>query len=132
MEAHNNNDRLSGIFAKLAVYAFRFALIYQVSSWACDEADKVEIDDNAMHSAIQTCEYFKMMALKVNPIDYEIKLPMSTQKQEIYKALPKEFTTGEGVKIGLQYNLPERTFKTWLTDESLFANIKYGLFSKLL
>lgn len=128
----NNNDRLGGIFAKIEVYVFRFSLIYQLLSWACEESDKFEIEDSAMHSAIETAEYFKKMALKVNPISNEIKIPMGKQRQEIYKDLPKQFTTAEGVAISLKHKLPERTFKEWLNNDTVFIKEKHGIYSKVL
>jgi hypothetical protein len=129
----NNNDRLYGLYAKMEIYVFRFALIYQLLSWACGEEEKFEVEEIAMHSAIETAEYFKRMALKVNPIKSGIKQPpMDKQRQEIYKALSKEFTTGEGAIISLKYGLNDRRFKEWLHDITLFTKLKHGIYEKVL
>jgi hypothetical protein len=128
----NNNDVLSGIFAKLEVYVFRFALIYQLLLWACNEADKYEIEEKAMLSAIDTVEYFKKMALKVTPVECDLKVPVTQQKANIYKELKNEFKTAEGIMIAAKYNMRDRAFKHWVKDQALFIKIKHGHYSKNL
>jgi len=127
------NEDISGINAKIEMYAVRLALILQMMRYACNEDNKQAIGVEAVRGALKLVEYFKKTAIKVhsiisntNPLD---KLP--TDKQTLYIALPDTFTTSEGVKIAESLGMAERTFKRFLNNKELFKWIRQGEYEKL-
>jgi hypothetical protein len=126
------NEAISGINAKIEVYAIRLALILQMIRYACNEGDKQAVGIESVEGALKLVEYFKKSALKVhsnvsnvNPLE---KLP--TDKQAIYIALPDKFTTGDGVKIAKGMGMAERTFKRFLKNRELFDKLSIGTYEK--
>lgn len=125
------NESVSGINAKIEIYAIRLALILQLLRYACGEDDNRAIDVEAVEGAIKLVKYFKNTALKVrslvsnvSPLD---RLP--TDKQALYSALPEAFTTAEGVQIAGDLGFPERSFKRFLKSD-LFNNPSRGEYEK--
>ena len=53
-------------------------------------------------------------------------------KQALYNALPRNFTTSEGAAIAEQFGIKGKTFTNFLTDTVLFKKPSYGNYEKLL
>lgn len=126
------NEAISGIYAKIEMYAVRLALILEMMLFACGEGNKQAVGIEAVQGAIKLVEYFKNSAFKVHsivsnasPLD---KLP--TDKQNLYNALPDYFTTNEGVQVAESMGIAERTFKRFLANKDLFNNHKRGEYEK--
>lgn len=126
------NEAISGINAKIEMYAIRLALILQMIQYACSEGDKQAVGIEAVQGALQLVEYFKKTAIKVHtilsstsPLD---KLP--SDKQALYTALPDTFKTSEGVQVAESRGMRERTFKRFLSNRDLFNNPKRGEYEK--
>lgn len=127
------NEAISGINAKIEMYAIRLALLLQMAMYACNEGSAQAIGIDAVRGALQLVEYFKRTAIKVHtmvtsqsPID---RLP--TDKQNIYAALPDTFATGQGVQIAESLKMPERTFKRFIGEKELFERVNHGEYRKL-
>ena len=127
------NDALKGIYNKFDFHAIRFCLILQLARWACGEADKKEIDLVSVENAVSLVNYFKMTARRVQGIISEMTL--TEQQRVVVAALPKVFTTEEGIRIAVENGMPGRTFQDFLKKSvsvgSYFQREKHGLYSKL-
>ena len=126
------NEAVSGIYAKIEMYAIRLALILEMARFACGESQKQAVGIEAVRGALKLVEYFKKTAFKVHsivsnasPLD---KLP--TDKQTLYTALPDTFTTNEGVQVAESMGMAERTFKRFLANRELFNNHTRGKYEK--
>jgi len=127
------NEAISGIYAKVEMYAVRFALILQILRYACNIDNKNAIGIEAVQGALKLVEYFTKTAIKVfnivtdaSPLD---KLPLD--KQTFCLSLPDTFTTNEGLQIALNMEIPERTYKRFLNRKDLFKWIKQGEYERL-
>ena len=114
------NEAISGINAKIEMYAVRLALILQMVRYACNEDGKQAVGIEAMQGSLKLVEYFKRTAVKVHsivknasPLD---KLPID--KQNLYIALPETFTTSEGVEVAESLEIPPRTFQYFISNTS--------------
>jgi len=115
------------------MYAVRLALILEMLQYACGHDDLREIGVTAMRGALQLVEYFKRGAVKVHEVIYNNGSPVlnyPVPKQELYNELPQTFTTETGLIIALRHNIPERTFKRFLTNRELFRYIDHGEYEK--
>jgi len=126
------NESISGINAKMEMYAIRLALILQMVRYACNEDEKQAVGLEAVKGSLNLVEYFKRTAIRVhslvknaNPLD---KLP--TDKQNVYNKLPKTFTTSEGVEVAGGLEMRERTFKSFIKNKDLFNKLKRGEYEK--
>lgn len=130
------DEVLVGIYSKLDIYIIRFSLILQLSRWACDESDKVEIDSTSVKGAISIVEYFRITAQRVQGITNSSAAleQLTTDKYMLYNALPMEFSTGEGIAIAQKQNISMDSFKRFLADKKgiLFENVKHGKYKKLI
>ncbi len=131
---NTEDDTISGIYSKLEMYVARFALILELLQWACGEGNKEVVGVKAVTGAIKLVEYFKRSAIKVysiisnnNPLE---KYP--DDKKKLFYALPKQFTTEEGVRIAQINGIPERTFKRFLNQDELFINVSRGNYEKFV
>jgi len=132
-ESNNpENEAMSGIYAKMEMYAARLALCLEMMRFACGESDKKNVGIEAVQGAIKLVEYFKKTAFKVHsiisnasPLD---KLPRD--KQAVYKALPDTFKTSVGVQVAENMGMAERTFKRFLSIRELFNNHTRGEYEK--
>lgn len=127
------NEAISGINAKIEMYAVRLALILQMVRYACNEGDKQAIGIEAVQGALKLVEYFKKTAIKVHsivsnasPLD---KLP--ADKRDFYAALPDVFSTSESVDIAETFGISERTCKRFLNKKELFQKVSQGTYEKL-
>ncbi|NLN95176.1 MAG: DUF3987 domain-containing protein [Bacteroidales bacterium] len=127
------NEAISGIYAKVEMYAVRFALILQMLRYACNIDNKYAIGIEAVQGALKLVEYFTKTAIKVfnivtdaSPLD---KLPLD--KQTFYLSLSDTFTTNEGLQIALNMGIPERTYKRFLNRKDLFKWTKQGEYERL-
>ncbi|MCP4521800.1 MAG: DUF3987 domain-containing protein [Cytophagales bacterium] len=127
------NDSLIGIYTKLDVYCIRFALIFQLLKYACEEGDRMKVSLEAVQSAIELTEYFKTMNTKVYNIISETtpldQLPEN--KQQFYNSLPETLTTHDAIEKGSDFGLSQRTIKRFLGDKQLFNRVKQGVYEKL-
>ena len=127
-----NNEAISGIFSKMDMYVLRLALILEMLRYACDESDKQAIGVEAIQGAIKLVEYFKSSAVKINSI-LSNNSPLDkhpTDKQTLYQALPKTFTTVAGLQIAEGLGVAERTFKYFLNEKELFTRTSRGEYEK--
>lgn len=127
------NEAISGIYAKIEMYAVRLALCLEMACFACGESQKQAVGLEAVRGAIKLGEYFMKSAFKVHsmvshasPLD---KLP--TDKKTLYNALPEFFTTSKGVLQAKGMGMGERTFKNFINKRDLFNNTKRGEYEKL-
>jgi hypothetical protein len=126
------NEAVCGIYAKFDIYIMRFALILQMLQWACSEDNLSAVGIKSVQGAIKLCEYFKKTALKINSIVLDMN-PLETLpiiKQDVYKALPDTFETGEGKIIAKKLGMSDRTFGRFLDNKKLFKNIEWGKYEK--
>ena len=128
------NEAISGIYAKMEIYAARLALCLEMTMYACGESDKRSIGIDALEGALQLVEYFCKSALEVrsilsnaSPLD-----GLDEKKRTIYNALPEKFLTGEGLQIAAVGGMPERSFKRFLTNRDLFFSGERGEYEKLV
>ena len=128
------SDTISGIYSKFDMHIARLALILEMLNWACAKSDKQAIGIEATKGAIKLAEYFKKYAYKVNaimsntnPID---KLP--NDKQNLYNALPDNFSTIKGLQIAESLNIPERSFERFLKNKDLFKKKFRGEYEKVI
>ena len=127
------NETVNGIYSKLEMYAVRLALILEMMRYACRESDKLAVSVEATQGAIKLVEYFKISAIKVHSIISNVS-PLDKQpidKQNLYRALPNTFTTEQGLQIAKNLDVPERTFKRFLNETSLFRKITRGEYQKV-
>lgn len=126
-------DALKGVYNKFDFHAIRFCLILQMARWACDEADRTEIDLLSVENAISLVDYFKSTARKVHGIISEMSL--TEQQRAIIAALPDCFTTEEGIAVAKENGMPGRTFQDFLKRSvslgNYFQREKHGHYSKL-
>ena len=59
------DDDLAAAWSKLEAYTARFALIFQLLSWAAGEADGEAVDQTSMESAITLSDWFGGEARRV-------------------------------------------------------------------
>lgn len=126
------NEEISGIYAKIEMYAARLALCLEMAHFACNNSDKNNVGIEAVKGALKLVDYFKHTALKVHSIIFN-ENPIEnfpTNKKALYSALPEIFTTSEGLKLAGQAGIAERTFKRFLTNRELFNNHKRGEYEK--
>ncbi|MCC9138717.1 DUF3987 domain-containing protein [Pontibacter silvestris] len=128
------SEALKGVYTKLEVYTIRFALILQLLAWACCEAEKAQIELKAVEGAILLSEYFRRTARVVQRIVHN-EDPLdryNKRKRELYEQLPQQFSTADGLRVAEQMDMPERTFKKFLTEKNLFTRPEHGRYEKLL
>ena len=70
----------------------------------------------------------KVLDILENPIVQTDVLPIN--KQKFLESLPIEFTTDMAVKNGVQFDIRERTVKSFLNDKDFFEKISYGTYKK--
>lgn len=135
---------------KLRSYCLRFALILRVMDAAFDREEirkvgevteydlpsiNLSVDLDTLDRAIRICSYFEgtMTAIveRVTAREEEnIIKDLPKKSQELYKSLPEEFTTKEGVDYAKKNKVAERTFKRFLNNEKLFTCISRGNYRK--
>ncbi len=128
------NEAISGIYAKIEMYALRLALILEMTRYACNESDKQAVGVESVEGAINLVEYFKNSAVKVhliisntNPLE---KYP--ADRKALYEVLPDTFTTERGLQVAKDMGIPERSLKRFLNENELFKRIRRGEYEKLL
>lgn len=127
------NEAVSGINAKIEMYAVRLALMLQMARYACNIGNKEAVGIEAVQGALTLVEYFRKTAIKVHsivsnasPLD---KIPID--KQKLYTALPDIFTTSEGVEFAEGMGINKRTFKRFLCNKDVFKCTRHGEYEKL-
>lgn len=65
MEMEDLDDDLAAAWSKLKAYAARFALIFQLASWAAGEASDDGIDETSMRAGIELADWFGGEAKRV-------------------------------------------------------------------
>ncbi len=128
------NEAISGIYAKIEMYAIRLALCLEMIRFACNESNKQAVGIEAVEGALQLVEYFKVSAQKVHsvlsnvgPLD-----GLDEKKKGVYNELPEKFTTGVGVQIAVGRGMSERSFKRFLNNRELFFYENRGEYEKLV
>jgi hypothetical protein len=130
------DEQLGGIYSKLEIYAIRFCLILQIIRWACGESGLDFIDETSVRGAIELVEYFRKTARKVQEIIHESNSleGMPTDNIKLYKALPVDFETAQGIEVAATFGMSSDSFKRFLKDnkERLFENYKHGRYRKII
>jgi Protein of unknown function (DUF3987) len=132
-------DYERSIEIKLQQYVIRFALILQLLHHTVDKRSKNEIELFAIKGGIKLFNYFHHTAIRVrHEVIKKYYLETLTELQKnILEELPKNFTTGEAIKIACKIikgkpRVSQRQFKTYLKDTKLFKRISHGNYEKLL
>ena len=127
------SDNVKGIIAKYQDYCLRFSILLQVMN---ETERTMYVSERAMNGAIRLTEYFfanMHKALKLlapeTPLD-----KLSPQWQDVYNALPTNFTTATFVACAGNYSIKPTTAKSFLVRQvkKLFAIIKHGEYEKML
>ena len=124
------SESVAGLFTKLNQYVLRFALILELIRWSCGESDRQNVGTEAINGAIKLAEYFRATALKVHGIISNPVEQMDVCKQNLYQALPDQFTTSEGWEIAESLGEAERSYKRFLKNKDLFNHLKRGEYEK--
>lgn len=134
----NDTDRehIKGIYSKLEIYISRFALTLQMLRFRCGESSKEQIDTQSIKGAIAIVEYFRITALRVQQTltAGEIFKEIPTEVRKLYDALPKDFSTAEGVQIAESFNLSRDSFNRFAKQyrDILLENYKRGFYKKII
>lgn len=128
------NDVLErSIQAKMETYVWRLALIIEMMDQAVTGSFNIKLQNHNLEKAIQLVEYFRSNALKVhdkimtkNPLD-----DLTTNQQDLYKDLPKEFKRAEVIPLFEKYEVKGGAIARYLNRSELFKNYKYGHYKKL-
>lgn len=126
------SDLLTGIYAKMEMYAARLALCLEMLHYACGESNKQWVTIKSVRGAIELVDYFVKSALKVHTI-LSNTCPLdgiNVLKSSVYSALPVHFKTAEGVKVAKDHGMPERTFKRMVKETELFKHSNHGEYEK--
>jgi hypothetical protein len=120
----------------LEIYAIRFSLILQVIRWVCNESGLDFIDEASVKGAIELIEYFRQTAQKVQKVineSYSLG-EMPTDNIRLYKALPLDFETAQGIEVAAGFGMSSDSFKRFLKDNKgkLFENYKHGKYHKII
>lgn len=129
----DKDGELSGIFSKMDSYLLRIALILQVLDDCENKRENSVVDAKWIYAAAKFTSYFEYTAIKVHKLISRYDDPLgnySNDKRQVYKSLPSDFKTEEGIKIAEDNGMPERTFKDFIKDDNLFEKLKHGLYSK--
>ena len=124
------SESVAGLYTKLNQYVLRFALIIEQLRWACGESNKQAVGIESINGAIKLAEYFRNTALKVHGIISNPVELLDVCKQNLYHALPDQFTTAEGLEIAESLGEAERSYKRFLNNKELFNHLKRGEYEK--
>lgn len=128
-------DSIRGIYSKLEIYISRFSLILQLLRWCCEETNKDQIDLQSVEGAVLIVEYFRTTALRAQQTlkidDLLVDVPPHLVK--VFKALPSEFTTAEGVEIAQRLKMSRDSFNRFTKKYIglLFDNYQRGKYRKI-
>ncbi|MCC7085286.1 MAG: DUF3987 domain-containing protein [Pirellulales bacterium] len=90
------DDDLAACWSKLEAYAARFALIFQLASWAQGDADGDSIDQNSMDAAIGLSDWFGREAKRVYGIFSETVSDTETRETfELVRRLGGRITAND-------------------------------------
>lgn len=125
-----------GIRAKMDIYLHRFALIIQLTMFACgDTNDREKISVQAAEGAVKIANYFFAMAERKRIKDKSELLP--PKWLEVYKLLPndKDFTKTEFMEVIKLRGESESTAEKWIKSHTgksgkLFEKVKHGVYRK--
>ncbi|KAA6346199.1 hypothetical protein EZS27_006277 [termite gut metagenome] len=130
------DEQLGGIYSKLEIYAIRFCLILQIIRWTCGESSLDFIDETSVRGAIELIAYFRKTAQRVQGIIHESYSleGIPTDNIKLYRALPDDFETAEGIEVAANFGMSPDSFKRFLKDnkEKLFENYKHGKYRKII
>lgn len=129
-EWEDSDTYMQGVCGKLKTYAVRFCLIIHVMRSVCDEAGEETIGGACAESAVKLAGYFLEMDKRVHNL---VKaMPVDGVHQQLFEALPDNFTTAEAVMRGKELGMPERTVKRFLSNGngSYLKKDRHGVYSK--
>jgi hypothetical protein len=128
----NENEAERNLGGKWENYLLRLALILHCLHEQGNSLN-VEVSGDNMNNAIQLTKYFQQEFYKVaGDKDTYLVRQFSELQRQVYKKLPGEFLTSQGVKIAIENDMSERTFKRWLNDKKVFRFIRHGQYEKTL
>lgn len=125
---NENAESIKGeIISKFDIHFTRLALIIQIM----DNHSSNIISLKSAEAAASLCKYFMNCAFKIleNLGNGKVEI-LPDNKQKIYKALPKEFTTSEANSIGSDFGLNEKFVQRFISDDTLFKKLEHGKYSK--
>lgn len=121
-----------GMYSKLETYVPRLALILEMMRYACGDSSASCVDTKAMLGALELIEYYRNTGLRVrgalgiaNPLD---RYP--EDKQDLYVALPTQFSIAEAIEIAENVGISRRTAYRFFDDQSLFVRQRRGTYKK--
>lgn len=127
-----------GIRSKMDIYIHRFCLILQLASYACGETSvKDKIEPETALNATRLADYFYLQAEKKRITERSELLP--PQWKDVFDMLPNHgmhFTTAEFINLTDKMNIPERSAKRFLKDNSdnygngILTRIRHGIYAK--
>jgi|TARA_R110000823_G_scaffold185666_1_gene318089 hypothetical protein len=128
------NDTLErSIQAKMETYVWRIALIIEMMQQAVTGSYNISLQNESLEKAINLVEYFRLNALRVhdkimtkNPLE-----DLSTNQQDLYKALPNEFKRADVLPLFERYEVKGGAIARYLNRNDLFKNYKYAHYRKL-
>lgn len=127
------SETIKSIYSKLDMNIHRVALVLHVMKYASHEANELIATKDTVNGAIQIIEYCKDAALLARE-ELSTKDPLAdltSQRAQIYEALPPTFKTGEGLQIAATNEMKDKTFKRWLNDKVMFKKISHGVYEKM-
>lgn len=132
----SDEDINRAIRAKIEIYIHRFCLICELIRHACNEdiTNPREISLDALMSAIELCEYFIDMAIRIRNGDPTQNLPKTFKDLVDLMPIDTEFTFANFVERAEFMDLPESTARKWLKRNTgqgkIFAKIKHGTYAR--
>lgn len=115
---------------KMERYCIRFAIVLEALNYGCGEGELEEISDMSVKRAIDLCYYYMSCTMKArkkfqrNPLE-----DLNERQRQIYRELPINFSTAEGLEIALGFGSSERAFKDWLKTD-FFKHVSHGQYEK--
>ena len=91
----------------------RLALIIQLLRWACNEAEKEEVDKVSIEAAIRLINYYEDNYDRILETNYSNN---DNPCYILYNKLPETFTAGEAIRIAKELNISERSTFNYLDN----------------
>ena len=127
----NEDEMYASIGAKAEIYVVRLALIIRGLKYGANEGSMEHIDIDDTKAAIALISYFVDTAIKIRKaIIGDPLILLTTNRKELFNALPDQFETKDGVLIAKSLGLSERTAKRFFLDKGLFTRVSHGRYNK--
>ena len=127
-------DIIRGIYSKLEIYLYRFALILYIADCTAENIPIVSVDDKAVQSAIDLVEYFRSMSHTSLELVSENPLDALTDKQKLfYSKIRSPFDLAiASIYCEREKIMSRRNLLYFLLNKQLFKKVGTGKYEKLL